>query len=87
MLASIFPEKPIWDRYVVQNLNLKLEGATKQEKLENAIALYADIEVFYTDFLKTDKASECIRVFDRVLPNYKWISAVKKIDCILWSIR
>ena len=37
MLASIFPEKPIWDRYVVQNLNLKLEGATKQEKLENAI--------------------------------------------------
>ena len=87
MLASIFPEKPIWDRYVVQNLNLKLEGATKQEKLENAIALYADIEVFYADFLKTDKASECIRVFDRVLPNYKWISAVKKIDCILWSIR
>ena len=61
MLASIFPEKPIWDRYVVQNLNLKLEGATKQEKLENAIALYADIEVFYADFLKTEDPSSFLK--------------------------
>lgn len=39
MLATIFPEKPIWDRYVVQNLNLELKGTTKQEKLKNAIIL------------------------------------------------
>ena len=87
MLATIFPEKPIWDRYVVQNLGMELVGTIKQEKLQNAIALYADIEKWYEDFLKTDKAKECVLIFDRMLPDYKWLSNIKKIDCILWSIR
>ena len=80
MLATIIPEKPIWDRYVVQNLNMQLTGTTKEEKLKNAIMLYAD-------FLETEKGKECISEFDQVLPDYKGISKIKKIDSILWSIR
>ena len=87
MLASIFPEKPIWDRYVVQNLNLELVGTTKEERLANAITLYSKIENWYEAFLETDKARECIEVFDRVMPEYQSISSIKKIDSILWSIR
>lgn len=87
MLATILPEKPIWDRYVVQNLNMKLTGATKKEKLKNAVILYADMEKWYADFLESEKGKECIREFDRVLPDYKGISNIKKIDSILWSIR
>lgn len=87
MLATILPEKPIWDRYVVQNLNMQLTGATKEEKLKNAIILYADMEKWYADFLETEKGKECIQEFDRVLPDYKGISSIKKIDSILWSIR
>ena len=87
MLATIIPEKPIWDRYVVQNLNMQLTGTTKEEKLKNAIMLYADIEKWYADFLETEKGKECIGEFDQVLPDYKGISKIKKIDSILWSIR
>ena len=87
MLSSIFPEMPIWDRYVVQNLNMQLLGTTKTERLENAISLYNDIVNWYKDFLQTDKARECIQVFDQTLPDYQWLSDIKKIDCILWSIR
>jgi len=87
MLASISDEKPIWDRYVVQNLGIKLTGDTKEEKLHNAIALYYDIEKWYKDFMSTNKGKECISEFDRVLPDYKDISNIKKIDSILWSIR
>jgi len=87
MLATIYPDKPIWDRYVVQNLNMELVGATKQERLKNAIVLYGDIEKWYRDFLQTDKAKECINVFDHVMPDYKNITSIKKIDSILWSIR
>ncbi|MDD6194194.1 MAG: hypothetical protein PUB19_04755 [Lachnospiraceae bacterium] len=87
MLATILPEKPIWDRYVVQNLDMHLTGATQEEKLKNAIALYDDMEKWYADFVETGKGKECISEFDRVLPDYKGISAIKKIDCILWSIR
>lgn len=87
MLATIIPEKPIWDRYVVQNLNMQLTGTTKEEKLKNAIMFYADIEKWYADFLETEKGKECISEFDQVLPDYKGISKIKKIDSILWSIR
>lgn len=87
MLATIFPEKPIWDQYVVQNLNMELVGTTKLERLNNAISIYADMEKWYADFLQTDKARECIDAFDRVMPDYKHISSIKKIDSILWSIR
>ena len=87
MLATIVPDKPIWDRYVVQNLNMELRGATKRERLDNALVLYSDMEKWYADFLGTNKAKECIEVFDRVMPDYKHISNIKKIDSILWSIR
>lgn len=87
MLASIYPDKPIWDRYVVQNLGMELVGTTQQAKLNHAIALYADIENWYEQFLQTEKAHECIDAFDNALPDYQWLSNIKKIDCFLWSIR
>ena len=34
-----------------------------------------------------DEANENIKVFDRLLPDYTWISNTKKIDCLLWSKR
>ena len=41
MLATIDASKPIWDQYVLQNLGLELMGKTQEEKLQNAVALYA----------------------------------------------
>lgn len=87
MLATICAEKPIWDRYVVQNLELELVGKTPEEKLSNAIELYRAMEEWYSNFMNTDKAHDCIKEFDAVLPDYCWVSDVKKIDAILWSIR
>ena len=87
MLATLIPEKPIWDRYVVQNLDISLEGTSREEKLANAISLYSEIEKWYVSFLLSDKGKECIDKFDAMLPEYKWISGVKKVDTILWSIR
>lgn len=87
MLATITPQKPIWDKYVLQSLELQPTGKTPSEKLTNAVALYAQIESWYKGFLQTEKATECIQKFDQLLPDYSWISPTKKIDCILWSIR
>ena len=87
MLATLCPDKPIWDRYVLENLGLKLEGKSKSEQLHNAIILYNKIENWYQEFLMTDKAKECIEAFDKALPDYSWITPTKKIDCFLWSIR
>lgn len=87
MLATLCPDRPIWDSLVLQNLGIKLTGKTQQEKLDNAVALYADIEKWYRDFLDTENAKECLSVFERTLPEYTWLSDVKQIDFFLWSIR
>lgn len=54
MLATILSKKQIWDCYIVQNPNIQLMGTTKEEKLKNAIMLYADIEKRYA-FLENRK--------------------------------
>ena len=87
MLATIDASKPIWDQYVLQNLGLVLTGKTKEEKLQNAVRLYDSIVAWYEEYLKTDEANENIKAFDRLLPDYAWISNTKKIDCLLWSKR
>ena len=86
MLATINPDKPIWDQYVLKNLNLKLEGSTPGERLENAIKVYSKIEEKYKELLQNE-GKKWIVAFDQAMPQYKNIPDVKKIDCILWSKR
>ena len=87
MLAAIDPGKPIWDQYVLHNLGLELKGKAAEAKVSNAIETYNQIEKWYSAYLKTDGARECIQEFDRWLSSYTWISDVKKIDYLLWSKR
>ena len=87
MLATIDPSKPVWDQYVLQNLCLKLKGSTQEEKLKNAIELYERIEEWYAEYLATTEARTNIAEFERQLPDYAWLSDIKKIDCLLWSKR
>ena len=87
MLATIDSSKPIWDQYVLQNLGLELTGKTQDEKPHNAIILCDEIVRWYEEYLQTDEAQRNIQEFDRWLPQYSWVSNVKKIDCFLWSKR
>ena len=87
MLATINSDMPIWDRYVVQNLCLKVKGKTKEEQLSCTVDLYDQMVRWYRTFLDTPNGKECIEEFERILPEYKWMSSVKKIDFYLWSIR
>lgn len=87
MLATINPDMPIWDRYVVQNLCLDMKGKTKDDQLNCAVGLYDKIIRWYDGFLQTENGRDCIAEFNRILPAYVWMSDVKKIDFFLWSIR
>ena len=87
MLATIDATKPIWDQYVLQNLGLVLSGKTQEIKLKNAVSLYGQIEMWYKEYLATPEARDNIGEFNRLLPDYAWISATKKIDCLLWGKR
>ncbi|MBO4478844.1 MAG: hypothetical protein J5774_00600 [Clostridia bacterium] len=87
MLATINPNMPICDQFVLKNLGLKLTETDPEEKLKKAIALYDQIQKWYAAYLKTDNAKECLKFFDDNFADYKWMTDVKKIDFFLWNIR
>ena len=89
MLANIDDSKPIWDSFVLNALDFKnpLPSMPKLEQMKRKIEIYHKIDRWYVDYLKTENAQECITKFNEILPEYTWISDVKKIDCFLWNMR
>lgn len=85
LFATLCPEQPIWDKFVLINFGLKLKGTEAEEKISNAVKIYSEIEKRYSDCLKTEKAREAIEYFDKKLPEYSWISSVKKVDFLIWG--
>lgn len=71
----------------MKNLSKKKSGRTKLVQLNNSIILYEEIIEWYIEFMKSDQAAECINGFNKILPRYKEINDVKKIDFLLWKIR
>lgn len=89
MLATLNVEQPIWDKYVVQKLEVKVpsQNLSKEDRLKQIVLSYNEIENKYRTYLETNNAQDAISLFDKYLPDYKWISDIKKIDAFLWSIR
>lgn len=87
MLATINPNMPIWDKYVLNHIGLKLGGKSKVQQLENRVQLYDKIILWYKNYLETNEAKEAIGQFDSIMPHYKWLTPIKKIDYLIWSIR
>ncbi|MFI3169900.1 MAG: hypothetical protein R3Y06_08155 [Faecalibacterium sp.] len=87
MLATIKPNMPIWDVYILNHVGFELQGKTKQEQLKNRVQIYNQIIAWYDEFLLTSEATACIEKFDQLMPSYRWITPIKKIDYIIWGIR
>lgn len=87
MIATLHPDKPIWDSLVLARIGLRLSGTTAQAKLENAVEVYGQIASWYETYLATEDAEKNIRLFDELLPDYAWLTPVKKVDFLLWSER
>ena len=87
MIATLDPDRPIWDSVVLERLGLRLRGTTAQAKLENAVGVYESIVGWYADYLATEDAARNIALFDELLPDYSWLTSVKKVDFLLWSSR
>lgn len=86
LLATLNPNKPIWDEFVLKNLSLKKPYTYSKDRFNKTVKLYEKIEQWYIDFLKTDESKVMIQLFNDFYPNTN-ITDVKKIDLILWQMR
>jgi hypothetical protein len=86
MLATLDPSKPIWDANVLKMLKMKAPiSGTPETRMSLAVVIYDRICRWYEEFMKMETAAQMIERFDRELPEMTEISAVKKIDFILWA--
>ncbi len=82
LLATVRPEMPVWDKYVLSNLNLKAPYYTDKYRFLKVIDTYQKI----CDWYHTPEAQSWITVFNSNFPNVS-ITDTKKIDFILWQTR
>ena len=82
LLATVNPDMPIWDRFVLQNLGLRTPYYYEKDRLQKTVQLYERI----CDWYQSEEAKEKLQVFNELFPNAE-ISDVKKIDFILWATR
>ena len=82
LLATVNPNMPIWDKFVLQNLGLRTPYYYEKDRLQKTIQLYQQICTWY----QTEEATQKLQLFNELFPNVD-ISDVKKIDFILWATR
>lgn len=89
LVATINPDKPIWDSVVLQNLGLvkpKSSTGNRTNEITEIVCLYDKICDWYAQKLNTADSIKAIQLFDEKFPKNN-ISNVKKIDFILWQVR
>ncbi|HPK67504.1 MAG TPA: hypothetical protein PLL42_01860 [Bacilli bacterium] len=86
MLATLNPDMPIWDRYVLENIGIKAPQQYRKT-INVCIEIYSEIVKWYKNFMNTQDSREMLFAFNKKLPEYKHFSDIKKIDLMLWQKR
>ena len=89
LLATIRPDKPVYDRHVRESLHLDIPKPTElaDRRLRGLIGMYGRLEeqvgrlIGHRDFQALRDA------FERAFPAYTHFSDVKKLDLLLWQYR
>lgn len=88
IVATINPNKPIWDQYVLHWLGIVLnDPKDKHERITYYATIYQQIESEYNEHLNDRNVIEAFAEFDRLVPAGINITAIKKLDFMLWSNR
>lgn len=82
LLATVRPEMPVWDQFVLKNLGLKAPYYSDKQRLQKTEMLYQAI----CDWYKTNEAMEKLAFFNTHFADAS-ITDTKKIDLILWQTR
>ena len=86
LLATINPNMPIWDRFVIKHFNIEVEGNTSKERIDDTIKKYYEILEKENKELEKEEIKEAIREFKEEFKEYN-LSNIKILDYIIWSVR
>ena len=87
LVATLCPDKPVWDKHVLSNIKQKAPAYSSRTKIHDAKLRYADIENWYQTFLPSDDGVNWIKQFNELIPEHNKLTDLKKVDLILWQMR
>lgn len=82
LLATVNPDMPVWDKYVLQNLGLRAPYCYEKDRLQKVVRIYRQI----CDWYSTQETAEKLRQFNCQFSAAD-LTDVKKIDFMLWATR
>jgi hypothetical protein len=87
LLATINPNLPVWDKYVLRNTGLEAPAWCRnwETRVKRADTVYQTLIKWYADFVFGEEGKRWIHLFDERYPATP-ITPVKKIDFILWKL-
>ena len=87
LVATLNPQKPVWDTHVLRNINRKAPSYQSRKKIEDAKSCYAYMEDWYQTFLASTECAGWIGQFNERVPEHGKLTDLKKVDFILWQMR
>lgn len=88
IIATLNPNKPVWDKYVLQWMGIILKKhKSDSECIDYYSKIYQEIEDEYKKHLNDKNVREALDRFDTLVPEGKELTYIKKLDFILWSNR
>lgn len=83
LVATIDPRKPVIDRYVLKSFGLQLPRYSSELRKEEIVSLYKQLG---NEYKRLKLGAYIQKRFDEAFP-MSGITALKKIDLVLWQIR
>lgn len=86
LVATINPDSPVWDTFVLENTGVKAPYPSSKDRVKKIVTTYETLVKWYEKFLNTEDCKKMIALFDEQFPKTP-ITNLKKIDLILWQMR
>ena len=89
LVATINPNAPVWDQFVLRNLELRKPSyhADRTRRLAECIAVYKEICARVAALEASPEGAAWVERFDVERPEFEHFRATKKIDVFLWLAR
>jgi hypothetical protein len=87
LVATLDPSKPVVDKFVLQNFDLKLPRWGLADRESKTVELYRNLCEAYVNLIQSPTGQAICLLFDQRFPGATEISELKKIDLVLWQIR
>lgn len=86
LVATLNPDAPVIDRFVLANMDLRLPYPYEDNREGKMIAIYNELVFRFDELMRTPVVKLLYCRFDQYYPHIN-ISNLKKVDLVLWQLR